>query len=186
MQYTIDIQVLRALLPLAAEKDIRYYLNGVHVAFEATQTIYEATNGHILGRYVDDTQHNDVSDPVHIIVPREIVKQLKPHKKVAKGSLVEADGAWRVLNPASGQDIGFAPLDGNYPDLARAIPQEAALSNTPGHYNVRYLCAFADVNKAFGAPYDGNIHLMQNGEAGAALVKLCRPEFTGVIMPVRM
>jgi DNA polymerase III sliding clamp (beta) subunit (PCNA family) len=56
MQFTIQRKQLRAILNFAAVKDIRYYLNGLHVRQDHRGTILEATDGHALGMLrVDDS-----------------------------------------------------------------------------------------------------------------------------------
>ncbi len=184
MENAVDIDVIRALLPLAADKDIRYYLNGVYVEFQATRTVYVATQGHMLGIYTDDTMTND--DVHNVIIPRDVVKMLKPkHGKLRMGTLhINPDTREaRILNPANSQDLGFKPIEGKYPDYRRVVPTET--SNECANYNAEYLYAFAQVNKMLGASTPGHVMLQQNGDK-AAIVKLCRDQFTGVIMPVRM
>lgn len=185
MENAVDIEVIRALLPLAADKDIRYYLNGVYVEFQATRTVYVATQGHMLGIYTDDTVTNE--DDAHcVIIPRDVVKALKPkHGKLRMGTLhINPDTREaRILNPANSQDLGFKPIEGQYPDYKRVVPTET--SNECAIYNAEDLYAFAQVNKMLGASTPGHVMLRQNGDKGA-MVRLCRDQFTGVIMPVRM
>ena len=183
MQNAVDIEVIRAFLPLAADKDIRRYLNGVYVEFQATRTVYVATNGHMLGIYTDDTVTNE--DVHNVIIPRDVVKMLKPKHTLCTGTLhTNTDNREvRILNPANSQDLGFKPIEGPYPDYQRVIPAET--SGVAANYNAEYLYAFAQANKMLGASTPGHIMLQQNGDKGAS-VKLCRDQFTGVIMPVRM
>ena len=183
MQNAIDIEVIRALLPLAADKDVRRSLNGVYVEFQATRTVYVATNGHMLGIYTDDTVTNE--DVHNVIIPRDVVKALKPKHALRMGTLhVNPDTREaRILNPANGQDFGFNPIEGKYPDYQRVVPKET--SNECANYDAEYLYAFAQANKLLGASTPGHVVLHQNGDKGAS-VKLCRDQFTGVIMPVRM
>jgi DNA polymerase III sliding clamp (beta) subunit (PCNA family) len=56
MEFEVDLKILKALLPLTPKTDIHYYLNGVYVKFEATKTIYVATNG-------QDVARVHISDP---------------------------------------------------------------------------------------------------------------------------
>lgn len=181
--YEINIKVLRAMLPLAGERDIRFYLNGVMVEVRQTQTRYVATTGSVMGIY-DESRENDTSETTQIIIPRDVVKQLKPNKKRVFGSLVlNDDGTARILNPASEQDIGFKPIDGVFPDYQRVVPKEAA--GTAGNYDFELLYRFVEVSKALGAKYPGMIDLQQNGPTGAALVHLSDSNFKGVVMPCR-
>lgn len=181
--YEINIKALRAMLPLAGDRDVRFYLNSVMVEVQQTQTRYVATTGAVLGLY-SEPRENDTSETIQIIVPRDVVKQLKPNKKMVFGSLVlNDDGTARILNPASEQDIGFKPIDGVFPDYQRVVPKE--VDGTAGNYDVELLYQFVEVNKALGAKYPGMIDLQQNGPTAAALVRLTDPDFTGVVMPYR-
>ncbi len=181
--YEINIKALRALLPLAGDRDVRPYLNGVMVEVHQTQTRYVATTGSVMGVY-DESRENDTPEPLQVIIPRDVVKQLKPNKNRVFGSLVlNDDGTARILNPASEQDIGFKPIDGVFLPYQRFAPKE--VDGTAGNYDVELLYLFVEVNKALGAKYPGTIDLQQNGPTGAALVHLADSNFKGVVMPYR-
>jgi DNA polymerase-3 subunit beta len=182
MENTVNLEVIRALLPLAAKKDVRYYLNGVYIDFQADKTIYVATNGAVLGRYIEMVENEYVFS---VTVPGDVVKQLKPKRGTAKwGDLVfnsETNTA-RIVNPGAGQDFGFTPLDGKYPDYTKVIP--ATTSGEVAQFDVDLLSLFAQVNKALGAKFPGRIKIDHNGNAGA-LVHLWDAALSGVIMPFR-
>jgi DNA polymerase-3 subunit beta len=183
MENTINIEVLRALLPLAAKNDVRFYLNGVYVDFQADKTVYVATNGHVLGKYVEEVGNGHTFS---IIIPYDVVKQLKVGRGTAKyGDLIfNPDmNAARIVNPAASQDLGFTSIDGKYPDYTKVIPEEP--SGEVAQFDIELLYLFAQVNKAFGSKIPGRVKIDHNGERGA-LVHLSRSEFTGVIMPVRL
>jgi DNA polymerase III sliding clamp (beta) subunit (PCNA family) len=186
MENSINIKALRALLPLSGDKDIRRYLNAVYVEFRADCTVYVATNGHMLGIYTDKSTPNDHTH--NIIIPSGTVKALKVAKankpSAYLGTLLlnpEANTA-RIINPGSSQDFGFTPVEGTFPDYQRVIPAE--LNGETAQFNIEYLYAFAQVNKALGTKCPGNVVLHHNGRSGA-LVKLLDANFTGVIMPWR-
>jgi len=183
MENTINIEVTKALLPLAAENDLRRYLNGVYIDFQLDKTVYVATNGHVLGMYTEAVQNKHA---FNVIVPRDVVKQLKPKTGIAKwGKLIydrEANTG-RILNPANNQDLGFTPLAGTYPDYQRTIPEKT--SGEAGQFNAEYIYAFVQVNKALGARYPGMVKIDHNGE-GAALIHFSDAAFTGILMPCRI
>jgi DNA polymerase III sliding clamp (beta) subunit (PCNA family) len=167
---------------LAAKNDIRRYLNGVYVDFQRDKTIYVATNGVVLGKYVETVENEHVFSA---IIPADIVKQLKPKPGTAKWgdlTLNPETKAARIINPGAGQDFGFIPLDGKFPDVSKVIP--SSTSGEVAQFNVDLLSLFAQVNKLFGAETPGKIEILHNGSVGA-LVHLSREEFTGVIMPFR-
>jgi DNA polymerase III sliding clamp (beta) subunit (PCNA family) len=184
--YVINIKVLVALQHLAARKDIRRYLNGVHVKFEPDKTVYQATNGNVLGRYTDK-QPNDRTG--EYIIPIEIVSQLKALKRAVLGKLTineaidEANNA-RIVNPSEHQDFGFSCINAIYPDTDRAIP--AQTSNTPANYDVELLVKLMRANKALGAKMPGVFILQQNGNDAAPVEFPVDPAFSGAIMPYRI
>jgi DNA polymerase III sliding clamp (beta) subunit (PCNA family) len=182
MENTINIEVVRAMLPLAAKNDSRSYLNGVHVGFQCDKTVYAASNGLVLGKYVEAVENEHVFG---IVIPCDVVKQLKPKPGRWKlGDLIfdPVSNTARITNPGSSQDFGFTPTDCKYADYSKVIP-----SNTSGEvaqFDAELLYLFAQVNKSFGAKFPGRFKVDHNG-TGGALVHLSREEFTGVIMPFR-
>ncbi|MFP5239904.1 MAG: hypothetical protein ACLGQW_08745, partial [Acidobacteriota bacterium] len=158
MRNEIDLQVLKALLPLAADQDIRYYLKGVYVSFETARTVYVATDGAVLGVYEAAAANEHAFS---VIIPREVVKQVKLAKILVLGALdLEDPRHARLDNPANGQNLGFQPVEGVFPDFRRAIP--AKTSGEAGNYNVDLLGKFSAANKVFGAKFPGALDLQQN------------------------
>lgn len=189
MELQINLRYLRALLPLAADKDIRYYLKGVCIEFHPDKTIYVAMNGAALGVLVDDAQSNAVDSMKAVIVPGEIVKQVKigpidvGHLDHRAQSEHKRD--YLLVNTGGGQILGFDAIDGVFPDWKRVIPEKC--SGVAGNYDVDLLALFSKVNKALGATKEPGIFtLEQNGKTNAARVRLSEPQFTGVIAPVRV
>jgi DNA polymerase III sliding clamp (beta) subunit (PCNA family) len=180
--YSINLKALVALQHLAARKDIRPYLNGVHVKFDHDKTVYQATDGHVLGRYIDKRPNAHTGE---YIIPIEIVSKLKASKLDVTCELTinEANNA-RIVNPSEHQDFGFKCIDDKFPDADRVIPSET--SNEPGNYDVELLIKFVKANKALGTKYPGQFTLQQNGPASAAVVKFpVDPAFLGILMPYR-
>jgi DNA polymerase-3 subunit beta len=181
--YAVNVKALSAIQYFAAKKDIRHYLNGVHVKIGPYQTIYEASDGHALGRYTDVRQNEHTGE---FLIPIDTVSQLKVREKSNPGLLMVDDvNNARIINPSEHQDFGFRCIEGKFPDVARHIPSET--SNTPGHYDVELLVKFMKANKVFGSKKPGNLHIQQNGETGVAIVKFpIDPAFLGIIMPFRV
>ena len=182
MQYEVNMKALCALVHLAGKNDIRWYLNGVCIEFRDTETVYVATDGHVLGSYTV-AQRNE--GPATIIIPRGVVERIKLHKTRHDAVLsIGDDGPARLVYAAQSVDVGFKPLDGVFPDWRRIVPSD--VSNEPGHYDVELLGKFVKANKVFGASAAGRILLRQNGETGGALVALKDEAFQGIIMPWRV
>ena len=183
-EFTVETRVLRALLHLSGNKDIRYYLNGVHVAFTPDQTVYTATNGAVLGRVTERAENPGFAA---LIIPREVVKALRPTAKALAAALhIDEGRKARIVQelPSGVVDINFTGIDGVYPDCDRAIP--AQTSGEAGNYDAELLALFTASNKELGATHPGQFKLHQNGASGAALVSLVRSTFVGVIMPMRV
>jgi DNA polymerase III sliding clamp (beta) subunit (PCNA family) len=181
MENTINIEVTRALLPLAAKKDIRRYLNGVYIDFQRDKTVYVATNGTVLGLYTEAVENEHVFD---ITIPGDVVKQLKPKPGTAKwGDLTfnPETKAARIINPGAGQDFGFTPLEGKFPDVSKVIP--SSTTGEVAQFDAELLYLFAQVNKALGAKFPGRMKIDHNGEGGAPVHFARDAAFTGVIMP---
>lgn len=104
----IQTNHLKAVLLAAGKKDIRYYLNGVHV----TNHHLVGTDGHRMHVvcHGGDWPH----DPVTI--PREACEL------AIKGRTTEL-----CLTPTSIGPISYKPIDGRYPDYTRLIAGPAAL-----------------------------------------------------------
>lgn len=185
MVNVVNIQAIRALLHLASKGDIRPAINGVFVDFQADKTIYVATNGHILGVYTESTGMSETGHVFSVIVPYEVVKQLKPNPKSKLGKLIydPESKSGRIINPAAWQDLGFTPPDLVYPDYTHVIPDKT--SGEVAQFDAEYVYAFAKVNKALGAAYPGRFMIDHNG-ARAALVHLSDEKFLGVLMPLRV
>ena len=121
MQTYIKTQTLKASIYCAAVKDIRYYLQGVHLHFRhdgVTRVEVVSTDGHILSAFVDACEYIEgaQSDDWCITVPTDLIKKVSKVKKavVILGSL--PDGRYML------DDTVFAPIEGQFPDYRRAIP----------------------------------------------------------------
>jgi len=183
MENTINIEVIRAFLHLASKKDFRPHLAGVYVDFQSDKTVYAATNGHVLGVYTEDAKNEHA---FKVIVPYDVVKQLKPKTATSKwGKLIydPESKSGRILNPGAGQDLGFTSLPNSYPDFYKVIPDNT--SGETAQFDAEYVYAFAQVNKSLGASKPGHFKIDHNG-TGGALVHLSDENFVGVLMPCRV
>ena len=80
MKIYTTLSALKAINLLSADKDIRYYLNGVHVTATATATRLTATDGHALGIHQSEQQNEGV-DFVEMIIPNDVIKLIKSASK---------------------------------------------------------------------------------------------------------
>jgi DNA polymerase-3 subunit beta len=190
---TIKRNALRAMLHMAGDHDVRYYLNGVLVEANATATRLVATDGSVLGAYehaAPKENPNNVIGVARLILPRETVALLKADRHALPlVSLMWDETAAGPVTSAelsdSGQRLGFVPIDGKFPDYAATIPA-AKPSGMGAWFNVDLLARFVKVAKLLGASRPGYVNIAYNGPDHAAAVTLPGvPRFAGVIMPLR-
>ncbi len=79
MKFSIQRKSIRAMLHLAAKKDIRYYLQGINVVRDNRGTYIEATDGHVLGRLLIDGIRSDTK--LNVVLPTDALLKLKGTKK---------------------------------------------------------------------------------------------------------
>jgi hypothetical protein len=128
MKITFKTTSLFAALECAAKKDIRYYLQGINIQIKkiGVGMVY-GTDGHMLfaGQLPYD---GDYVAELNIIIPTDAVKRLD---KKAELTELEYDGQNYLLGGAR-----FVPVDGNYPDVGRVIPDiDHNTEQAPGTYN---------------------------------------------------
>jgi len=186
MQFSIQRKQLKGMSRLAATKDIRYYLNGLHVVQNNRGTYIEATNGHMLGRLlVDETP---VATPGSVILPFESVKSLAATGKKGNESLCfTVDGVKiTIINPDSTSMV-FQRVEGMFPDCDRVVPTVTSDSSIePSTYNPEYIQAFYDCAKDLGSSCKGvTVQIKQRGNDSGIVNIDSEPLFVGIIMPMR-
>lgn len=110
------IKTLKGLLTVAAKKDLRYYLNGVHVVCDNAGVVkLEASDGHC-GMILENMQHMfNVAPGTDVILCRvsldHVLKMFGP--KATPTLSINNDGA------RLGEHV-VTLIDGRYPDIKRA------------------------------------------------------------------
>jgi hypothetical protein len=184
-QFTINQNALDALLLIAGKKDIRHYLNGVYIEFDATTTRVIGCDGHKLGIYQVASDNN--SGAGSIIIPRETIEKL-PKKA---GSLIFSNiegNRWRI--DAQNCAVYFTPEDAKYPDFRRVVHglQTAGTSGVAGGFNLEYLNQFEKCGNLLAGNklrVGNRLRLHHNGDAAALVLLNCVDGFAGVVMPLR-
>lgn len=122
---------IKAASYMAAKKDVRYYLNGVHIVKEDGIVTVESSNGH--------TAFQCKNDNLNIIIPNDDINTIL---KLGK-DLVIKDGKVNGV-------FKFDVIDGNFPDLDRVIPKSGEYGPvvTNGCMNFSYLEAISKSIKA--------------------------------------
>lgn len=177
---------LRAALIFAADKDIRYYLNGVclHVG-ECGDARLVATDGHRLA--IVKLCEQSSAAPGEYLIPRDILKTIKKAGRLDTIPLlltIDGDG-FQLEDQAARAIIGGAKLiDGKFPDYQRVIPIPENMDGTPGAFNASYL---ADIQKALNELGEkwGTFAMLQNGPNNSGLVARADIGFLCVVMPVK-
>jgi hypothetical protein len=187
MQFSILRKQLKGMSRLAATKDMRIYLNGLHVVQNNRGTYIEATNGHMLGRLlVDETP---IANPCSVILPLESVKSLAATGKKGNESLCfTVDGVKiTVINPDSTSMV-FQRVEGTFPDCDRVVPTVTSDSGIePSTYDPVYIQAFYDcANDLRGYKANGiSVQIKQRGNDSGIVNIDSEPLFVGIIMPMR-
>jgi hypothetical protein len=187
MQFTIQRKQLKAMSRLAATKDMRIYLNGLHVVQNNRGTYIEATNGHMLGRLLID--ETPIANPCSVILPLESVKTLAATGKKGNESLCfTVDGVKVSVITAMSETMIFQALEGTFPDCDRVVP---TLTSDKGleqsTYNPEYIQAFYDcANDLRGHKANGiTVQIKQRGNDSGIVNIDSEPLFVGIIMPMR-
>lgn len=187
--YAIPVSALAAAITHAANKDMRYYLNGVYLDFPKGRVV--AADGHRL--FCGKIERADC-DPV--IIPRDtVIDAVKAAKKVKGVAILLLDvredpnnstNPRRLELVTAGARFRAAELDGQFPKYEEVIPLSP--SGEVRDYNPNYL---VDADKALatfaGITYKntGGSKVWHNGASGA-LITLAGTTALCCIMPVRV
>lgn len=192
---TISAAVYGLCLGVAAVKDIRYYLKGVHVERAADApggVIVVATDGH---RMLVIAQNSGViSGGESAILPRVKVPA-KAHELVFDGvdcTVFDANGARMAVLPAT-------YIDGKFPEWRKTtpvpvVPDDAAVDWTapnedPAFFNPKLLAGFVKVAitlRGGRADYNNTMRIRSGGKSGVMVVDFGGDlQAYGLIMPMR-
>lgn len=169
MNFTIQHNDLAAIALFQAKKDIRYYLNGVHI----TPDGLEATSGVIVARISEPTG----LDCPSLIIPSDTVKMILQSAN-SKAPIVCVDG---VVN----NTITITPIAGTFPNIARIIPHDLESQGEAGQFDPELMMHFKKASKLLGNGKKGidQFELIHNGKH-TALVKVPHDSrFIGAIAP---
>ena len=186
MMINIQASALQAALICAAKKDVRYYLNGVHVEFtSARHALCVGTDGAMLGAFAAEYTGEDPPKlGTSFVIPYETIKGLKLARNQTTVSLTLAsDGSCGTLG-----DRMFKPVDGRYPDFRRVVPTPSDVDHenqTASTVNPSLLVRGVDALRTFRGKPEHAPFLIQRG-TDAAVLHDGGDEAVVVVMPMRL
>lgn len=186
MKFSILKKELKAISRFAAIKDLRYYLQGIHIVQNARGTYMEATNGHMMGRLL---VMNEPMPEASIILPLDAVKTLCGTAKNGDGGWLHFETDGLKISVISGVSTHtFQAIEGTFPDCDRVLPLVIKTEDiAPAGFNPEYLMAFHQASQDIKNSRKGanpTISIVQRGNM-SAIVDIGVDNFIGVIMPLR-
>lgn len=182
----INQNALKAISLFMANNDTRWYLKGILVEANATETRLVATDGHALAMHRDQRNNapNDC-DSFAGIIPAEAVKaalKIKMPRNVEWLAL-KVDGTRGALE-FCGTSVGFEFIDAKFPDYLRALP--STTTGEVAQYDPDLLVRFKRAGEALTGSKKGFIAVRSNGDAAALVDVVGCVDFAGIVMPWRV
>lgn len=179
MIYTIVTKDLQAVALAMANKDIRYYLNGVLFELDNDGGYrLVGTDGHRM--HIVCKRKSQAVDSV--IMSRDTVCHILKQK--VQACLIEIiPGATRQIKVVTGAGFITVPeVVGKYPDYRRVMPTKVHQTEA-SHYMPSYLADLAKAQKILGTK-NQNGYIAQQGKSSGVYVSNDK-SFYAVIMPMR-
>ena len=184
MKFSIKRKDIRAMLHLAAKKDIRYYLQGINVVRDNRGTYIEATDGHVLGRLLIDGIRSDTKQ--NVVLPTEALLKLKGTKKQGDEWLSFSVDGLAVECIDSQSTTRFSACDARFPDADRVIPMVIKDEDVkPATFNPDLLVRFVDVSEELYGKRQIPMVLQRGNQSSIVSFPQMDDAFIGVIMPTK-
>ena len=184
MKFSIKRKDIRAMLHLAAKKDIRYYLQGINVVRDNRGTYIEATDGHVLGRLLIDGIRSDTKQ--NVVLPTEALSKLKGTKKQGDEWLSFSVDGLAVECIDSQSTTRFSACDARFPDADRVIPMVIKDEDVkPATFNPDLLVRFVDVSEELYGKRQIPMVLQRGNQSSIVSFPQMDDAFIGVIMPTK-
>ena len=184
MKFSIQRKSIRAMMHLAAKKDIRYYLQGINVVRDNRGTYIEATDGHILGRLLIDGIRSDSKQ--NVVLPTDALLKLKGTKKQSDEWLHFEVNGLSVECIQGDSTIRFSAHDARFPDTDRVIPMVFKDEDVkPATFNPDLLVRFVDVSEELYGKRQIPMVLQRGSQSSIVSFPQMDDAFIGVIMPTR-
>ena len=186
IKLTIPAKYIAVLKLFAAEKDVRYYLNGICLEIGRSETRLIATNGYMLGVFRVESEQPDIIDPVkNAIIPNEMLKHIKSKGdvEIVLGDALPDSHARPVTLVYDGLTVSGKTVDASYPDWQRHFINLKP-SGIAAQFNTEYIGRMAKAWAHLYGKRSPMVAIAHNGD-NAALIGLGDSNFCGVIMPIR-
>ena len=178
MKLKISKLLLESALIFQARNDVRYYLNGICFMPDGRIT---STDGH--RAFIGGNHENKLTENV-------IIKIGKPPTKRYDYAIIDTKSKIATYHDEAGVMVGAGiceEIDGNYPDIDRIIPKQAAPAEQIG-FNAKYLADVEKLAKLFNPKFEAVLFEL-NGNTSAAVANISAP--TGetakvIVMPMRI
>lgn len=178
MKLKVSKLLLEGALIFQAKQDVRYYLNGI--CFMPDGRI-ASTDGH--RAFIGGNHENKLTENV-------IIKIGKPPTKRYDYAIIDTKSKIATYHDEAGVMVGAGiceEIDGNYPDIDRIIPKQAAPAEQIG-FNAKYLADVEKLAKLFNPKFEAVLFEL-NGNTSAAVANISAP--TGetakvIVMPMRI
>lgn len=184
MKFSIKRKDIRAMLHLAAKKDIRYYLQGINVVRDNRGTYIEATDGHIMGRLLIDGIRSDTKQ--NVVLPTDALSKLKGTKKQGDEWLSFSVEGFAVECIDSQSTTRFSAHDARFPDTDRIIPMVFKDDDLkPATFNPDLLVRFVDVSEELYGKRQIPMITQRGNQSSVVSFPQMDDAFIGVIMPTK-
>lgn len=180
MKITITMNMIKAALPCAATKDVRYYLCGALFAYTQSDKTLRvvSTDGSLLSAFACQYPEPDIDrTDFSIIIPLDTLKAASKKKLSALVLMDTSPGMY-----ALGTTL-FKPADGKFPDYMHVIPAHGSLSGLAGSYDPDLLVRASSALHAFRGAKKIALTFTQNGATGTAVMHDGTPDAMVVCMP---
>jgi DNA polymerase-3 subunit beta len=196
--FTLDHDVIKALLTAMPKQDIRTYLVGACIDVRESDVTLVATDGHmLLAVPVPQANIESAIPPGQYIIPRATLEAVKPVKagrttlpikvSVNVPALTpdpDRPGVMLKLAPTitleGATTATTAPVDGRFPDWRKVLP--ATSSGEIQQFDPALIARWGQIHSTLGGRIPPTIH--HNG-TGPAWISGLHHGAIGVLMPVR-
>ena len=176
---------------LQAQKDVRYYLNGILIEKGPdNKPLIVATDGHRLFAAIDENGELSDDMPAQIIISfgPETLRAAKQVKKIDSQLEIDIQEPKKVYVTVGDVTVnGNETIDGTYPDWRRVSKNTEGKS--AGWYNAAYVADFEKIARFLNPDRRGGISSVSfradDGNSSATVYFGDTPYAFGMLMPIR-